>query len=47
MDFNKMSFGQKGNRAQDYYDITDKVVSIESLRETIKVNDPKPFVLHI
>ena len=75
-------FGHKGEKTQDYYDMTDKVVrhmvviiykmersphwnriqdvvtsrqiikagkviSIESLREAIEVQDPKPFVLHI
>ena len=66
-------FGHKGERAQDYYDITDKNVKYgrynfhkmersphrnriqdvvmwekkESLREAIKVQDRKPFVLHI
>ena len=72
------SFGHKGEKVQDYYDITDKVVrhgcynllkikrsphwnriqdvvtsrqiikagkviAIESLREAIKVQDPKPI----
>ena len=71
-------FGHKGERAQDYYDTTDKVVRhgcynlqkversphwnrIQDVvtsrqimkagkvigRETTKVQDPKPFVLHI
>ena len=41
-----------GNRIQDVVtsrQITKagKVIGIESLKETIKVNDPKSFVLHI